>query len=191
MQKISEKLPTHISYNLKKSFYLLSGKSLSCIKFLDLKYFKNGIQNPFKTLFHLINGRSHIIFTLGFCVEKNLNSLGDQKAKWKFWESHFIPSHLTFKSFKFHSISLSTTTSNQFYLFIITFQNLEFWDVTNLPHLKWISSSRFEKARKKSLGLGSPCNSIDHHEGPGATTLKINSCTTSIVLTTHFSSNFL
>ena len=27
-------------------------------------------------------------------------------------------------------------TVNQIYLFIITFQNLEFWDVTNLPPLK-------------------------------------------------------
>ena len=34
------------------------------------------------------------------------------------------------------------------YLFNITFQNLEFWDVTNLPPLKWISSSRFGEARK-------------------------------------------
>ena len=52
---------------------------------------------------------------------------GDQKANMKVWESPFIPSHLTFKSFEFHSIN---QTISQIYLFIITFQNLEFWDVT-------------------------------------------------------------
>ena len=45
----------------------------------------------------------------------------------KVWESPFIPSHLTFKKVsnftQFHTI-------NQIYLFIITFQNLDFWDVT-------------------------------------------------------------
>ena len=54
----------------------------------------------------------------------------------KVWESPFIPSHLTFKKVlnftQFHSIN---QTINQIYLFIITFQNLEFWDVTNLPPL--------------------------------------------------------
>ena len=44
------------------------------------------------------------------------------------------------KSFEFHSISHEQThhnqTINQNYLFIITFQNLEFWDVTNLPPLQ-------------------------------------------------------
>ena len=43
-------LPTHISYVLKKSFYLLSWKSLSCLKFLNLKYFQmkfKYFQQPF------------------------------------------------------------------------------------------------------------------------------------------------
>ena len=43
------------------------------------------------------------------------------------------------KSFKFHPISHNLShnnqTNNHKYLFNITFQNLEFWDVTNLPHL--------------------------------------------------------
>ena len=38
------KLPTHISFVLKKSFYLLSWKSLSCIKFQKWKIFSNKIQ---------------------------------------------------------------------------------------------------------------------------------------------------
>ena len=44
----------------------------------------------------------------------------------KVWESPFIPYHLTFKKFQIHSLSV-----NQSKLSIcITFQNLEFWDVT-------------------------------------------------------------
>ena len=58
----------------------------------------------------------------------------------KVWEIPFIPSHLTFKKFRIHSLlvnqSHNNQTNNQNYLFIITFQNLEFWDVTNLPPLK-------------------------------------------------------
>jgi hypothetical protein len=50
--------------------------------------------------------------------------------KWKhFWESPFIPSHSTFKKVK---ISLTVNQSNNHnYLINITFQNLEFWDVTH------------------------------------------------------------
>ena len=52
----------------------------------------------------------------------------------KVWESPFIPSHLTFRKFEFQSLSVNQShnhqTINQIYLFNITFQNLEFWDVT-------------------------------------------------------------
>jgi hypothetical protein len=92
----SFKLPT-LFLNLKKSFYLLSRKSLSCIKFLNLKYFQWN-SNLFKNPFHLFNGRNHTIFTLGFCVWIWIH--GDQNARWKFWESPFIPSHSTFKKFQ-------------------------------------------------------------------------------------------
>ena len=71
------------------------------------------------------------------------------KAKMKVWESPFIPSHLAFKKFRIHSLSDNQSNKQSIYLFIITFQNLEFWDVTNLPPLKWISSSRFGEASKK------------------------------------------
>ena len=89
----------------------------------------------------------------GFVV-KRIWIHGDHEWKMKVWESPFIPSHLTFKKVsnftQFHTI-------NQIYLFIITFQNLEFWDVTNLPPLKWISSSRFGEASKKKVRVwGSP-----------------------------------
>ena len=72
------------------------------------------------------------------------------KANMKVWESPFIPSHLTFKKVSnFTQFYTINQTINQIYLFNITFQNLEFWDVTNLPPLKGISSSRFGEARKK------------------------------------------
>ena len=68
----------------------------------------------------------------GFVV-KEFEFTGIIKAKMKVWESPFIPSHLTFKKVsnftQFHTIN---QTINQIYLFIITFQNLEFWDVTGL-----------------------------------------------------------
>ena len=53
----------------------------------------------------------------------------------KVWESPFIPSHLTFKSLEFTHFQ----TINQFYLIIITFQNLEFWDVTSESSLGCVS----------------------------------------------------
>ena len=86
------KLPTHVSYNLKKSFYLLSGISLSFLKFLNSKYFEDEIQKSFQSpLSFKINGRSHIIFTLGFCVEKKLNSLEDQKQSESFGKVILLP----------------------------------------------------------------------------------------------------
>ena len=53
----------------------------------------------------------------------------------KFWESPFIPSHPTFKKvFNFqsfsHNQSHNNKTNNHNNSFNITFQNLEFWDVT-------------------------------------------------------------
>ena len=134
---------------LKKPFYLLSWKSLSCIKFLNWKIFPNGIQIFFQTPLSFLNGRSHSIFTQGFCVEKNLNSWRSESKYESLGKSSYS------LSFNFQKFTNSThfqsinQTINPIYMFIITFQNLEFWDVTNLPPLKWISSSRFGEARKK------------------------------------------
>ena len=62
--------------------------------------------------------------------------------KMKVWESPFIPSQLTFKSFKFHSLSFNQShnnhANNENYLFIITFQNLEFWDVTQPNTMSYV-----------------------------------------------------
>ena len=93
---------------------------------------------------------------------------GDQKANMKVWESPFIPSHLTFKIFKFTHFQSINQTINQIYLFIITFQNLEFWDVTNLPPLNESRPRDSERLERKRLGFGgSPQNSINHHRGSG------------------------
>ena len=95
----------------------------------ELEIFPNEIQIFSKPFFIYLNGRSHIIFTPGFCDEKNLKSWRSE-SKVKVWESPFIPSHLTFKGFKFHSTSHNQSNNQSIYQFIITFQNLEFWDVT-------------------------------------------------------------
>ena len=70
-------------------------------------------------------------------VMKRIRIHGDHKRKMKVLESPFIPSHLT--SIKFQiplNFTQHITQAIKNYLFNITFQNLEFWDVTNLPPLK-------------------------------------------------------
>ena len=134
-----------IFHNLKKSFCLHSWKSLSCLSFWIGNVLKWN-SNIFNTPCHLNKWKkschifSRVLWWKEFEFMENIN------AKMKVWESPFIPSHLTFRKVsnftEFHTI-------NQIYLFIITFQNLVFWDVTNLPPLKWISSSRFGEASKK------------------------------------------
>ena len=99
------KLPTHISYNLKKSLYLLSWKSLSCIKFQNLKIFPNGIQIFSKPFFIYLNGRSHVIFSPGFRGEKNLNSRRSESKYESLGKSFYSLSFNFQKSFEFHSIS--------------------------------------------------------------------------------------
>ena len=71
----------------------------------------------------------------------------------KVWESPFIPSHLTFKKFR---LSLNFThhnqANNQNYLFNITIQNLEFWDVTKLPPLNESRPRDSERLARNRLG---------------------------------------
>ena len=141
-------LLTHISYNLKKSFYLLM-KIIELHEVYELKYFQMKF-NYFQIPFQLNKWKKscHLLSRVLWWKEFEFTEI--RNAKMKVWESPFIPSHLTFKKFR---ISLNFTqanrTINRNYLFNITFQNLEFWDVTNLPPLKWISSLRFREARKK------------------------------------------
>ena len=72
----------------------------------------------------------------------------------KVWESPFIPSHLTFKKVsnftQFHTIN---QTINQIYVFIITFQNLEFWDVTPRDHCIENSAREREREREREKAI--------------------------------------
>ena len=143
------KPPTHISYVLKKSFYLRSWKSLSCIKLQNWKY----SQMKFKYFQHPLSFKQMeevMSSSLQGFVVKIIWIHGDHKSKNESLGKSFYS-----LSFNFQKVSNSLTQShnnqtiNQIYLFSIAFQNLEFWDVTNLPPLKWISSSRFGEASKK------------------------------------------
>ena len=109
--------------------------------------------NIFNNPFHLNKWKKSCHLLSRVLCLKRIWIHGDHKSKMKVWESPFMPSHLTSEKFQI-SLSLTQATTpqstiNQNYLFNITFQNLEFWDVTNLPPLKWISSSRFGEASKK------------------------------------------
>ena len=104
------KLSTHISYNLKKSFYLLSWKSLICIKFQNWKY----SQMKFKYFQHPLSFKQMeevMSSSLQGFVVKEFEFTGIIKAKMKVWESPLIPSHLIFKTFEFHSISLNQSNN--------------------------------------------------------------------------------
>ena len=103
------KLPTHISYVLKKSFYLLSWKSLSCLKFMNWEYFQMKFKY-FQIPFHLIKWKKSYHLRSRVLYLKRIWIHGDQNAKMKVWESPFIPSHLTFKRFR---ISLNFTQSSR------------------------------------------------------------------------------
>ena len=109
----------------------------------------------------------------GFVFEKDLNSWRSE-SKYESLGKSFYSLSFNFQKFRIHSLSDNQSTINQIYLFIITFQNLEFWDVTNLPPLKRISSSRFgEASKKKDRVWGSPQNSSIVAGGVwGATTLR-------------------
>ena len=73
----------------------------------------------------------------GFVFEKNLNFTGIKMQKVKVWGKSFYSLSFNFqKVSNFTQFHASNHTINQKYLFNITFQNLEFWDVTNLPPLK-------------------------------------------------------
>ena len=49
-------------------------KIIELLKVFEFEIFPNEIQIFSKTLFIYLNGRSHVIFSLGFCDEMNLNS---------------------------------------------------------------------------------------------------------------------
>ena len=71
----------------------------------------------------------------GFVFEKNLNSWRSESKYESLGKSFYSLSFNFQKVLNFTHFQTINQTINQIYLFIITFQNLEFWDVTNLPPL--------------------------------------------------------
>ena len=96
-----------------------------------------------------------IFFSKGLKIFKLANWKGIHNRK--FWESHFIPSHF-FEKFqiplKFQSLKQTNNQSNNY----INIPKFIILGCYKLPHLKWISSSRFEEARKKRLWFGGSSN---------------------------------
>ena len=105
------KLPTHISYVLKKSFYLRSWKSLSCVKFMNQNISKWN-SNIFKNPFYLFKWKKSCHLLSRVLYSKSTWIHGDHECKMKVWGSPFIPSHLTFKKVsnftQFHAINHTT-----------------------------------------------------------------------------------
>jgi len=72
----------------------------------------------------------------GFVFEKNLNSWRSE-SKYESLGKSFYSLSFNFQKVSNFTQSITQQSNKQsIYLFIITFQNLEFWDVTNLPPLK-------------------------------------------------------
>ena len=69
----------------------------------------------------------------GFVFEKNLNSWRSESKYESLGKSFYS---LSFNFQKVSNFTHHNQATNQNYLFNITFRNLEFWDVTNLPPLK-------------------------------------------------------
>ena len=143
------------------------------------------------TLFHWRNHEDHWVawslkyFQIQIFSNRNI-----------FLESPFIPSQQNFKSFKIpinHSIINQTIIYFNYY----NIPKFRILGCYKLPHLKWISSSRFEEASKKRLGVGGLLANILVGKVRGATTLKskvrvpINSGTSSGVPTISVSSHIL
>ena len=102
------KLPTHISYDLKKSFYLLSWKSLSCLKFLNLKYFPMKFKYFSKTLFHLIKWKKSCHLLSRVLYLKRIWIHGDHKCKNESLGKSFYSLSFNFQKFR---ISLTFSQS--------------------------------------------------------------------------------
>ena len=127
---------------------------------MELKSF----QNPF----HLFKWKKSCHLLSRVLYLKRIWIHGDQNAKGESLGKSFYSLSFNFQKLSNFTQSITQQSNNQsIYLFIKTFQNLEFWDVTNLPPLKWISSSRFGEARKNRLGFGVFSKSIDHLRGLG------------------------
>ena len=87
--------------------------------------------NLFKTLFIYLNGRSHVIFSRGFCIWKEFEFTAIKMQKGESLGKSFYSLSFNFQKVSNFTQSITQQSNKQsIYLFNITFQNLEFWDVT-------------------------------------------------------------
>ena len=106
------KLPTHISYNLKKSFYLLSWKSLSCIKFQNWKYFPKWNSNIFNTPCHLNKWKKSCHLLSRVLWWKEFKFSGIKIKKGESLGKSFYSLSFNFQKFRIHSL-LVNQSNNQ------------------------------------------------------------------------------
>ena len=128
-------------------------KVIELHKVSELEIFSKWNSSIFNTPCHLNKWKKSCHLLSRVLWWKELEFTKIIKAKMKVWESPFIPSHLTFKSFKFTHFQSINQTINQNYLFVYNIPKFRILGCYKLPHLKWISSSRFEEASKKILGF--------------------------------------
>ena len=106
------------SSNMKKSFYEL----IELLKVSKFEIFQNGIQIIFKPLFISLNGTGHILYTLGFCDEMNLNSW-ISKCKMKVLGKSFYSLSFNFQkvsiSNHFHTINHTTIKQTIIIIYLI------------------------------------------------------------------------
>ena len=96
-----------------RSHFIFPHELIQLLKVSKFEIFQNGIHIIFKPLFISLNGRSHIIFTLGFCDEMNLNSWWS-KCKMKVSGKSFYSLSFNFqKVLNFQSFSDNHTTTKQ------------------------------------------------------------------------------
>ena len=112
-----------IFHNLKKSFYLLSWKSLSCIKFLNWKIFPNGIQIFFKHPFHFKWKKScHLLSRVLYL--KRIWIHEDQKTNMKVLGKSFYSLSFNFQkvlnSLTFRQSIKQQSNNQSIYLFFLT-----------------------------------------------------------------------
>ena len=108
----------------------------------------------------------------GFGGEKNLNSRRSEK-KMKVWESPFIPSHLTFKSFEFTHFKTMNRTINQIYLFVYNIPKFRILGCYKPTTLKMNLVLEIRRGQQE-IGQGRGLLKI-HRSSPGvwgATTLR-------------------
>ena len=86
-------------------------KIIELHKVSKFEIFSDGIQIFSKTFF-ISNGRSHVIFTLRFCVWIEFEFTKIKMKGWKFGKVISFPLIQLPKSFKFHSISHNQSHNN-------------------------------------------------------------------------------